>query len=34
MRLLSRLWNYRSDSLWIWGPLWIFALLLMGSFLI
>ena len=34
MALLSRLWNCRSNSLWIWVPLWAFALLLFGGFLI
>lgn len=34
MRWLVRLWNYRTDSLWVWGPAWIFALLLWGGFLL
>ncbi len=34
LRLLSRIWNYRTDSLWVWVPLWAFALLLFGGFLI
>lgn len=33
-RLCSRIWDYRSDSLLIWVPLWAFALLLLGGFLI
>lgn len=31
---LSRLWNYESDSLWIWIPLWILGFLAFGGFLI
>ncbi|MCD2324996.1 hypothetical protein LQ953_13310 [Sphingomonas sp. IC-56] len=32
--LLTRLWNYRTSSLWVWVPLWAFAILLLGGFLI
>lgn len=34
LRLISLIWNYRTDSLWIWGPLWAFAMMLFGGFLI
>jgi hypothetical protein len=34
LRFLSRLWNYKSDSLWIWVPIWIFGFLVFGCFLI
>ena len=34
MRLLSRLWHYRTSSLWVWIPLWAFAILLPGGFLL
>ena len=34
MRLLLRLWNYESDNMWIWVPLWAFTILLFGGFLI
>lgn len=32
--LLTRLWNYRTSSLWVWVPLWVFAILLLGGFLV
>lgn len=34
MKLIRLVWHWRSDSLWIWVPLWTFALLLLGGFLI
>ena len=32
--MLKRLWNYETNSLWVWRPLRAFALLLIGGFLI
>lgn len=31
---MRRLWNWRTGSLWVWVPLWLFAALLWGGFLI
>lgn len=34
MRFLYRTWNWRTNSLWVWIPLWAFGFLLIGGFLI
>lgn len=31
---LRRAWNWETNSLWVWVPLWAFAVLLIGSLLI
>lgn len=32
--MFRRLWNWRTNSLCVWIPLWLFALLLLGGFLL
>lgn len=32
-RWFSKAWNYRTGSLWVWIPLFAFAVLLWGGFL-
>lgn len=34
LKRLKRLWNWQTNSLWVWIPLWAFAFALLGGFLI
>lgn len=30
---LRRAWNWETDSLWVWVPIWAISLILWGGFL-
>jgi hypothetical protein len=33
MKWLVRAWNYRTNNLWVWVPMWLLTILLLTVFL-